>query len=119
MLIALLKKIVYRLTTENTNLWLCLYPDCYMLGCTERPADHSTQHNRGQPEHCLQLNIVSWRAWCYACNAEVWLTNNMPRVRGVLGTADEGGLSSRLVQYPNPFETEIMIGELHCCQQDQ
>jgi Zn-finger in ubiquitin-hydrolases and other protein len=86
-----------RLTTSKTNLWLCLYPDCYMLGCTESPADHSTQHNRDQPEHCLQLNIVSWRAWCYACNMEVYLTRNIPRVRGVLGTADHNTVSSRQV----------------------
>ena len=58
-----------------------------MLGCADGDADHSTQHNREQPDHCLQLNIVSWRAWCYACKGEVNLARNRPPVRGVLGTA--------------------------------
>lgn len=68
-----------------TNLWLCLAPDCYMLGCAEKRSDHSTQHNLQHPDHCIQLNVTNMRAWCYACRAEVVLARNTPPVRGALG----------------------------------
>ena len=71
---------------SSTNLWLCLYPDCYMLGCAETRVDHSTQHNRDNPGHAIQLNVSNKRAWCYLCKAEVVLSNNTPRVQGALGS---------------------------------
>ena len=77
---------VCRRGIASTNLWLCLYPDCYMLGCAETRVDHSTQHNRDNPSHAIQLNVSNKRAWCYLCKAEVMLSNNIPRVQGVLGS---------------------------------
>ena len=69
----------------STNLWLCLFPDCYMLGCAEKRNDHSTQHNGAHPDHCIQLNVSNRRAWCYACKSEVVLSRNKPAVKGALG----------------------------------
>jgi len=73
----------------TTNLWLCLYPDCYMLGCAETRNDHSTQHNSARPQHGIQLNVTNKRSWCYLCKTEVVLSNNIPKVLGVLGTRQE------------------------------
>lgn len=54
------------------NLWLCLYPDCYMLGCAdESEIDHSSEHQKTNPDHFIQLNIDTRRAWCYGCKKEV------------------------------------------------
>ena len=60
-----------------------------MRGCTNaregETEDHSTQHNLDYPSHCLQLNISSWRTWCYKCQAEVFIAKNKPAVRGAFG----------------------------------
>ena len=77
---------VCRRSIATTNLWLCLYPDCYMMGCAETRDDHSSQHYRQNPSHAIQLNVSNKRAWCELCKAEVFLSNNVPRVQGVLGT---------------------------------
>jgi len=77
---------VCRRNLATTNLWLCVYPDCYMMGCAETRSDHSTQHNRQRPHHAIQLNVSNKRAWCYLCKGEVILSNNVPSVQGVLGT---------------------------------
>ena len=45
-----------------TNLWLCLYADCYMLGCSDDvqgSPDHSTKHQDGHQHHHIQLNITT------------------------------------------------------------
>ena len=95
----------FRLSGEKTNIWLCLYPDCYMRGCTNiregETEDHSTQHNLEYPGHCLQLNMSSWRAWCYKCQAEVFLTKNKPVVRGAFGKkrSSSGTASSNIDKY--------------------
>ena len=84
---------VCRRGAASTNLWLCLFPDCYMLGCAEKRNDHSTQHNTGNPTHCVQLNVSNKRAWCYCCKAEVVLGRNRPAVVGALGAhPGEGGM---------------------------
>jgi len=77
---------VCRRSLATTNLWLCLYPDCYMMGCAETRDDHSTQHYKKNPNHAIQLNVSNKRAWCYLCKSEVFLSNNVPSVQGVLGT---------------------------------
>ena len=77
---------VCRRSLATTNLWLCLYPDCYMMGCAETRDDHSTQHYKKNPHHAIQLNVSNKRAWCYLCKSEVFLSNNVPSVQGVLGT---------------------------------
>ena len=32
----------FRLTNGKANLWLCLYPDCYMLGCADTRKTENT-----------------------------------------------------------------------------
>lgn len=76
-----------------------------MRGCTNmregETEDHSTQHNLEYPGHCLQLNMSSWRAWCYKCQAEVFLTKNKPVVRGGFGKkkSSSGNTSSNIDKY--------------------
>lgn len=55
---------------KKDTLWLCLYTDCYMLGCSEGK-DHSSTHNHKNDSHCIQMNIDSRRLWCYKCSNEV------------------------------------------------
>ena len=57
-----------------TNLWLCLYADCYMLGCSDDvqgSPDHSTKHQDGHQHHHIQLNITTKKVWCYGCVREI------------------------------------------------
>lgn len=55
---------------RESNLWLCLFPECYSLGCSSG-LDHSTLHQVKRPDHVIQLNINTRRIWCYGCNKEV------------------------------------------------
>lgn len=57
---------------DGHNLWLCLFQDCYMLGCSDEHngPDHSTKHNNANLDHYIQVNIRTKRVWCYGCNRE-------------------------------------------------
>ena len=58
----------------STNLWLCLYADCYMLGCSDDiqgSPDHSTKHQDNHSHHHIQLNITTRKVWCYGCIREI------------------------------------------------
>ena len=58
---------------EGLNFWLCLYPDCHFVGCSDANGgqDHSTRHNEANPNHPIQMNLTTIRAWCFICNREV------------------------------------------------
>ncbi|XP_015122298.1 ubiquitin carboxyl-terminal hydrolase 20 [Diachasma alloeum] len=62
---------------EGPDLWLCLYPDCRWVGCTETHLDHSTLHNNKHPMHCAHMNLSTNRIWCYMCEREV-ITRHIP-----------------------------------------
>jgi len=97
---------ICRLNNEKANLWLCLYPDCYMLGCADTRGDHSTTHNNSNPAHCVQLNIGSWRAWCYLCNNELLLNNNKPPLRGVFAKKRKNTVKADNVESAESWEAE-------------
>lgn len=67
---------------RGLNLWACLHKDCLYVGCGEYVVDHSTQHYKEKPEHCLTLNLTTYRVWCYICECEVFFENNTPPVPG-------------------------------------
>ncbi|KAH0539531.1 ubiquitin carboxyl-terminal hydrolase 20 [Cotesia glomerata] len=59
------------------NLWLCLYPRCRWVGCSENHLDHNTIHNANNPSHCTHINLTTNRIWCYTCKREV-LARHVP-----------------------------------------
>ncbi|XP_054290322.1 ubiquitin carboxyl-terminal hydrolase 20-like isoform X1 [Macrosteles quadrilineatus] len=56
---------------RGANLWLCLYRDCLRVGCGDSGQDHSQSHFQKQPQHCVHLNLSTFRLWCYVCDVEV------------------------------------------------
>lgn len=67
---------------RGPNLWACLHRDCLYIGCGESVIDHSTQHFKEKTDHCLTLNLTTYRVWCYICESEVFFENNIPPVPG-------------------------------------
>ncbi|XP_066601435.1 ubiquitin carboxyl-terminal hydrolase 20 [Prorops nasuta] len=59
--------------SDGPNLWLCLFPGCKWVGCSEAHLDHSTTHNKQFPTHCAHMNLSTHRIWCYTCEKEVVL----------------------------------------------
>ena len=59
--------------TEGVNFWICLHPDCHFVGCSDAQGgqDHSTRHNENNPNHPIQRNLTTIRAWCFQCNREI------------------------------------------------
>ena len=55
---------------EGVNFWICLHPDCHFVGCSDAQGgqDHSTKHNEDHPDHPIQMNLTTVRAWCFQCN---------------------------------------------------
>ena len=85
-----------------TNLWLCLYPDCYMLGCSDDvqgSPDHSTKHQDNYSHHHIQLNITTRKVWCYGCVREI--TSDMASC-----------LSSKILEVSSPTKTEVQTSQL-------
>ncbi|KAG8141981.1 hypothetical protein E2320_006625 [Naja naja] len=58
------------------NLWACLQVGCHYVGCGESFADHSTLHAQAK-KHNLTVNLTTFRVWCYACEKEVFLDQNL------------------------------------------
>ncbi len=79
-----------RSEADAGTLWLCVFPDCFMLGCSEGP-DHSTRHNKNYPDHCVQMNVGTGRFWCYECNAEVVVRQQVARFGALVRPQAEGG----------------------------
>uniref|UniRef100_T1J2D1 Ubiquitin carboxyl-terminal hydrolase n=1 Tax=Strigamia maritima TaxID=126957 RepID=T1J2D1_STRMM len=69
---------------HGLNLWACLHRDCLYVGCGEKVVDHSTLHFKEKLEHCLTLNLTTYRVWCYICECEVFLDSNTPAVPGAV-----------------------------------
>ncbi|EFA07675.2 ubiquitin carboxyl-terminal hydrolase 20 [Tribolium castaneum] len=55
------------------NLWICLFSNCLQICCGEKFNDHSTIHNSKNPTHCIHMNLVTKRIWCYECKGEVFM----------------------------------------------
>ncbi|XP_015586795.1 ubiquitin carboxyl-terminal hydrolase 20 [Cephus cinctus] len=62
---------------EGPNLWLCLYPDCRWVGCSQAHLDHGVVHNQRFPTHSAHMNLSTNRIWCYTCIREV-ITARVP-----------------------------------------
>ncbi|KAI9555211.1 hypothetical protein GHT06_017726 [Daphnia sinensis] len=60
------------------NLWLCLHSKCYRILCGETHKDHSSDHFQDYNNHCLHLNLNTFRIWCYKCEGEMFPLNNDP-----------------------------------------
>ncbi|XP_022106308.1 ubiquitin carboxyl-terminal hydrolase 20-like [Acanthaster planci] len=53
------------------NLWMCLTENCGYVGCGESFHDHSSEHSKNM-DHPLNLNLLSLRVWCSACEEEAF-----------------------------------------------
>ncbi|XP_038063636.1 ubiquitin carboxyl-terminal hydrolase 20-like [Patiria miniata] len=53
------------------NLWMCLTENCGYVGCGEAGSDHSSVHTKNM-DHQLNLNLLSFRVWCSACEEEAF-----------------------------------------------
>ncbi|GAB6024605.1 hypothetical protein CHUAL_009750 [Chamberlinius hualienensis] len=58
------------------NLWACIYHDCLYVGCDENRSDHQTLHYKEKKDHCLTMNLSTFRIWCYDCECEVFIPSN-------------------------------------------
>ncbi|VEN45442.1 unnamed protein product [Callosobruchus maculatus] len=58
---------------SEPNLWICLHKNCLQIGCGEKANDHSTAHNAKYPTHCIHMNLLTRRIWCYECKREVFM----------------------------------------------
>ncbi|XP_060056310.1 ubiquitin carboxyl-terminal hydrolase 20 isoform X1 [Erinaceus europaeus] len=58
------------------NLWACLQVSCPYVGCGESFANHSTIHAQVK-KHNLTVNLTTFRVWCYACEKEVFLEQQL------------------------------------------
>ena len=85
---------------RTDDLWLCTFPDCYALACSEGK-DHSSVHYTKNPTHCVQLHATNRKLWCYQCHEEVTLR----RARGGDAPAEFGALLSPPPDGPDVVKT--------------
>ncbi|XP_054162873.1 ubiquitin carboxyl-terminal hydrolase 33-like [Oppia nitens] len=66
---------------SGPNLWVCVSRGCHLFtGCGEAVADHSTDHYRQNPDHRLTLNSSTFRIWCYECQKEVIVDDDVDNI---------------------------------------
>ena len=89
-LTSVLKCDVCQSAASSHNLWLCVHPECFMLGCSEG-RDHSTSHNAANPGHVIQLNVDSNKLWCYDCQDEVIVAKSEQKFGALIRPPSELG----------------------------
>jgi hypothetical protein len=52
------------------NLWMCVTPGCFFVGCGRRDNKHMFRHIE-ETEHTLTLKLTSLELYCYSC--EQWV----------------------------------------------
>ncbi|TRY74991.1 hypothetical protein TCAL_13266 [Tigriopus californicus] len=89
------------------GLWVCLYPGCLVLGCSEG-VDHSSRHQDKFSRHWAQMNVLTRRIWCYACRREVHI-QSVPARLGALVRPKDGATfqprAPRLEEHAPPRRT--------------
>ncbi|XP_034942998.1 ubiquitin carboxyl-terminal hydrolase 20 [Chelonus insularis] len=105
---------------EGPNLWLCLYPGCRWVGCSENHLDHNTIHNTKNPLHCTHMNLTSNRIWCYICNKEV-LARHIPspplspsQMDTKFDRIKYSGDVPTILDNKVEFDTRVLIDRFYC-----
>ncbi|OZJ05242.1 hypothetical protein BZG36_02294 [Bifiguratus adelaidae] len=52
------------------DLWMCLEPGCYVIGCGRRQAAHALKHFNAE-RHFIAVKLRTLECWCYGCKK--WL----------------------------------------------
>ncbi|XP_046437438.1 ubiquitin carboxyl-terminal hydrolase 20-like [Daphnia pulex] len=91
------------------NLWLCLHSKCYLILCGETHKDHSSDHFQDYNNHCLHLNLTTFRIWCYKCEGEMLPLNNDPAIsQNLLTLFSQENTSDQLMRLR--CETQGIVG---------
>ncbi|XP_061529789.1 ubiquitin carboxyl-terminal hydrolase 45 isoform X3 [Phycodurus eques] len=52
------------------DILVCL--KCGFQGCNHSGIEHAVKHHQAfHPDHCITINLSSWKAWCFECNEEL------------------------------------------------
>jgi hypothetical protein len=57
-------------TIPINNLWMCVTPGCFYVGCGRRDNEHMFNHIK-ETDHTLTLKLTSLELYCYKC--EQWV----------------------------------------------